>query len=113
MTASTPVESLFEEAKKLIEEGKETESVKKSLSLSGADEQTIETIINQIKSLNFLKRRKRGILLGVTGSFLLLLGFVITVIFFHAGISIHFVMYTLTSLGALLLLAGLIDIFGW
>jgi len=113
MTATTQLESLFEEAKKLIEQGKEIESVKKSLALSGADDQTIDTIISQLKSLNFLKRRKRGFILGVTGSMLLLIGFVLTVIFFHAGISIQFVMYTLTSLGAILLVAGLVEIIGW
>lgn len=113
MTATTQLESLFEEAKKLIEQGQATETVKKSLAASGADEQTIETIINQIKSLNFLKRRKRGFIMGVVGSILLVIGFVVTVIFFHAGISTHFVMYTLTSLGALLLVAGLVEIIGW
>lgn len=106
-------ETLFEEAKKLIAQGKETDSIRTTLSSTGADQQTIETIIQQVKSLNYLKRRKRGFFLGLAGSILLIVGFVLTVIFYHANISFGFVMYSMTSIGAILLIAGLVEIIGW
>ena len=113
METTVNLEVLLEDAKKLFEQGKETDLIRHSLETKGADKETIDTVINQIKSLSYLKRRKRGFMLGLAGSVLLIIGFVLTVVFFHANVSIHFVMYSMTSIGAILLMAGLVEIIGW
>ena len=100
-------------ASNLFKEGKDADSVRTELAGAGAAEDVIQSIISQLQSQNFLKRRKRGIAMGVTGSVLLLIGFVLTVIFFHSGVSINYVMYGLTSLGVILLMAGMVDVLGW
>jgi len=107
------IEHLLEEANKLIETGKVTDDVRRTLGASGVDSETIEIIIHQLRSQQFLKRRKRGFLLGAIGSVMLLVGFILTVIFFHAGISFQYVMYGMTSIGVLLLIAGMVEVVGW
>ncbi|HMT30373.1 MAG TPA: hypothetical protein PKD91_13955 [Bacteroidia bacterium] len=113
MVQEQNLELLLDEAKKMIDQGREKSQVKQNLISMGASEETIETILNQIKSLNYLKRRKRGFILGICGSILLIVGFALTVIFFHKNMSIDFVMYGMTSVGVILLVAGLVEIIGW
>src|SRR6187397_274933 len=107
------IEIYFIKTQQLLDEGLDYESIRKLLAESGADEVTVATIIGQVKSNSFLKRRKRGLILGLTGSVFLVVGFILTVLFYHSGISIDYVMYGMTSLGAILLLAGLIEVLGW
>jgi hypothetical protein len=113
MEPAKSIEQYLTQAQQLLEEGKELDSVRHHLAASGADELTVDTIIRQIKSLSYLKRRRRGFLLGLFGSILLVAGFILTVIFYHSGISIHYVMYGMTSIGVILLIAGLVDVIGW
>lgn len=107
------VESFMEVASRMINEGSDTDKVKSNLLSLGADEVMVETIIRQAKALRHLKRRKRGFLIGTIGSILLVVGFFLTVIFYHYGINFNFVMYSMTSVGVILLMIGLIEIIGW
>jgi len=113
MEPTNNIEQYLTQANQLVEEGKEFETIRTHLAASGADELTVDTIISQIKSLSYLKRRKRGFLLGAIGSLMLITGFILTVIFYHSGISIHYVMYSMTSIGVILLIAGLVEVIGW
>ena len=113
MDPNSNIEHYFIKAQQLLDEGLDYESVRKFLAKSGADDVTIATIMGQVKSNSFLKRRKRGLVLGLTGSVFLGVGFILTVLFYHSGISINYVMYGMTSLGAILLLAGMIEVLGW
>jgi hypothetical protein len=87
--------------------------IREQLKDDGYPQDEVNLMIRAIKSEDYLKRRKRGIILGVTGSILLVIGFILTVIFYHSGISFNLVMYGMTSLGILLLLAGMVDLMGW
>ena len=113
MEPTKNIEHFLIQANQLLQEGKEFETIRQHLHASGADELTVDTIIRQIKSLSYLKRRKRGFILGLTGSILLIVGFILTVIFYHSGVSIHYVMYGMTSVGVILLIAGLVEVIGW
>ena len=113
MESSNKIDTYLLQALQLAEEGKAIDVIRLQLTVSGADESTVETIVGQVKSVSFLKRRKRGVVLGAIGSLLLITGFILTVIFYHSGIPFHFVMYGMTSLGVLLLIAGLVEVIGW
>jgi hypothetical protein len=113
MEPTKKIEDYLSQAHQLIEEGNEFDSVRQHLEASGADALTVDTIIRQIKSLSYLKRRKRGVILGLIGSIMLIVGFILTVIFYHSGVSIHYVMYGMTSIGVILLIAGLVEVIGW
>ncbi len=113
MEATQYFDQYLTQAQQLVLEGKEFDSVKEHLTASGADAVTVETIIHQLRTHTYLKRRKRGFFLGLAGAIMLMLGFLLTVLFYHSGISIHYVMYGMTSIGAILLVAGLVEIIGW
>jgi hypothetical protein len=113
MTTTQNLEDLMSAAGKMIDEGLETDKIRHRLAGSGADENTIETIIHQLKAQIYLRRRKRGFLFGLAGTILLVVGFLLTVLFYHSGISIHYVMYGMTSVGVILVLVGMIDVLGW
>jgi hypothetical protein len=113
MEPSYQIEAYITQAKELLNQGNDIKKISESLADSGANEIMIETVIRQLKSVIYLKRRKRGFKLGVAGSILLMTGFILTVLFYHSGISIHYVMYGMTSLGVILLMAGLVELVGW
>ena len=106
-------EELVTIASTLQDTGKDADTIRQALSASGADEQTQESIIHQIKTLHYLRRRKRGFMFGAAGSIILIVGFFLTVFLFHQGSSFNLIMYGMTSLGAILLLVGMVDILGW
>ena len=113
MEQHTSPEILLEKIKMLMEQGQETDLIRKYLETNGIEPEKIETLIGQIKDQKYLKQRKKGFLLGFIGSLTLFIGFGLTVFFYHSGISIHYVMYSLTSIGAILLIVGLVYIIGW
>lgn len=102
-----------EELRRMIRSGAETEKLLGFLLNAGMDPQSASELIIHERSLYLKKRRHRGFILGGIGSALLVIGFLLTVIFYHSGINFHFVMYGLTSIGAILLMAGMVDVIGW
>ena len=58
-------EEYLSQAQELLTSGKDLNQISELLAAAGADGVTIETITRQLKSAVYLKRRKRGIQLGV------------------------------------------------
>ena len=100
-------------AQELLDAGKDNEDIRKTLESSGADTTTLDSIISQIRAIRYLKRRKRGFVIGAIGSGILIIGFLLTVIMFHSGSSFNAVMYGMTSIGVIMLLIGMIEVLGW
>lgn len=113
METAPALDPLLDELRLMISKGDETEKVLNFLLNSGIDSHTASEMIIRERSSYLKKRRHRGFILGAIGSALLLIGFLLTVIFFHSGVNFHFVMYGLTSIGAILLMAGLVEVIGW
>lgn len=111
-TVST-IDPLQDELRRMISKGDETEKILSFLLNSGMDPQAASEMIIRERNEYLKKRRQRGFVLGIIGSALLIIGFLLTVIFFHSGVNFHFVMYGLTSIGAILLMAGLVEVIGW
>ncbi|WP_428655388.1 hypothetical protein [Runella sp.] len=61
----------------------------------------------------YAKRRRRGLIVGAVGIALLGLGFLIQYVLYMQGTSFNTVMYTLTSIGIMLVLYAGVEIFGW
>ncbi len=96
-----------------FQKGIEFHHIQVNLSQQGASVIIIEIIIDELKALNYIRRKKRGFKLVFVGSFLLVFGFVITLLLFHSGFSINYAMYGITTIGIALLLWGMIDLMGW
>jgi len=93
--------------------GIEYHHIEVNLAKEGATEVHIEIIIRELKDIHYIRRKKRGFKLVFAGAFLLVFGFVLTLLLFHSGNSINYAMYGLTTAGIFLLLWGMIDLMGW
>ncbi|HEX5002035.1 MAG TPA: hypothetical protein VFW78_06035 [Bacteroidia bacterium] len=93
--------------------GNDFSTIRSALLSAGADDSTADTIVGQLKSAHYLRRRKRGFVLTAVGSFMLLTGFLLTVFLFHHNSDFNTVMYGMTSVGVLLLLLGMVLVLGW
>jgi len=93
------------------DEGKSIQEIEDILVNNGLSRIEAVRISGSLTSNKFEKKRKRGFLLIGIGSFLLVFGFVLTVIMYHNGMPIELAMYGPTMIGALLLMGGLIYIF--
>ncbi len=109
---STP-EMHFEQVEKWLAQGQTRDFIHQKLVAAGISEERVSQFVDTILSERLSKRRQRGILLILIGSVLLVLGFLLTVFLFHANASIDVVMYGMTGVGILILMIGLVDIFGW
>lgn len=87
--------------------------IEANLQKAGAAPQVIAILLDELKTLNRIRRKKRGIRNVAIGSFLLVFGFLITLALFNSSISMHYAMYGLTTLGIVLLFWGMIDLMGW
>ena len=113
MDSTYRIDTYITQAKELLNKGVDFKKISEQLSAEGADDFVTDTVIRQLKSVFYLKKRKRGFRLGIAGAAMLIAGFLLTVLFYHSGISIQYVMYGMTSIGAILMVAGLVDITGW
>lgn len=65
------------------------------------------------KEAYYKKRRNRGLIVGGIGAMVLGLGFLIQYVLYMQGLSFNVVMYTLTSIGIIMVLYAAVEIFGW
>lgn len=93
--------------------GVEDHHIESNLAKEGAHENVVKHILGELKALNLIRRRKRGFKLIFIGSFLLVFGFLLTLLLFHSNVCINYAMYGLTMTGIVLLLWGMVDLMGW
>lgn len=65
------------------------------------------------KEAYYKKRRNRGLIVGGIGAMVLGLGFLIQYVLYMQGLSFNVVMYTLTTIGIVMVLYAAVEIFGW
>jgi hypothetical protein len=102
----------WQEAYRMLKHGQDNSTITAHLLKKGADNETIAAIVDQLKPLRYAIRRGRGIKLILAGAGLLLLGFILTVVFFHNNQSIDYVMYGLTTIGIVILFWGVVEVLG-
>lgn len=87
------------------------EKVNEELVKLGADASLADNLVIELKKIHRAKRRHRGIVLAGIGSFILIFGFILSIILFHAGMSIDIALFGPTSVGAIILIWGMAEIF--
>ena len=106
-------EPLLQLALQLYKQGNTTEEIATQLRNKGATDFHLQEALDEIKKLRLTRRRNNGFIWCVTGSFLLVAGCMLTFLLHNNGQSIRFAMYGLTSIGVLIIMKGLVDVFGW
>lgn len=112
MTKEENYEDLYNKAKLWYEQHKSFSEIQDLLIKDSNDQLTSEEIVKQIKLIHYANKRKRGAMIILTGSILLLIGFIMTVSNYHDNTSFEWIMYGFTSAGLLTIFAGLYDCFG-
>lgn len=103
----------WQKAVELLREGESNTAIIAYLHKNGADEATITTIVDKIRTERYALRRKRGVKLLLLGGALLFSGFILTLLFVYNNQSIDYVMYGMTTAGIAILLWGIVDVLGF
>ncbi len=106
-------EALLQLAIDLFKQGYTTEEISTQLRTKGATDNLLQQALGEIKTLRFTRRRNNGFIWCGIGSFLLVAGCMLTFLLHSNGQSIRFAMYSLTIIGVIIIMKGLIDVFGW
>jgi predicted phage tail protein len=113
MENTLTLEPHLSNARDWFSHGDSQDTILEKLQKLGLDEPTREVIMKEMSSLFLEKKRQNGIRMIIIGALFLVVGFFLTVFLFHANQSIDFVMYGMTTVGASLLLYGLVNVLGW
>ena len=108
-----PPESLLQLAINLYKQGNTLAEISTQLRSKEATDNQLQQALDEIKKLRLTSRRNNGFVWCGIGSFLLVAGCMLTFLLHNNGESIRLAMYGLTSIGVVLIMKGLIDIFGW
>jgi len=100
-------------AEKMRASGKNKLEIINALESQGATDKEARIFTNQVHKSFYLKKRKRGFVLGIMGTALLFTGFFLSLFLFHADKSIDITLYGMSSTGAFLLLSGMVDLLDW
>jgi hypothetical protein len=106
-------EALLQLATNLFKQGYTTEEIATQLRIKGATDNLLQQALGEIKTLRLIRRRNNGFIWCGIGSFLLVAGCMLTFLLHSNGQSIRFAMYSLTTIGVIIIMKGLIDVFGW
>ena len=106
-------EPLLQLATNLFKQGYTTEEITSQLRIKGATDNLLQQALDEIKTQRLARRRNNGFIWCAVGIFLLVAGFTLTFILYSTGQNIRVVMYGLTSIGIIVVIKGLIDLFGW
>jgi hypothetical protein len=105
-------ENLYVFAKNMADANESFDEIEKQLKCKTDDPIMVVEMLSQIKKVRHAVKTKNGIVKLGFGTIFLLLGFIITVLNFHANQSFTMVMYSFTTIGLILLFWGLYDIIG-
>ena len=106
-------ESLLQLAISLSRKGYTEEEIATQLRLKGAADNLVQQAIDEVKQWRLARRKHTGFIWCGIGTFLLVSGCMITFIQYSNGQNIRIAMYSLTSIGVMAIIKGLIDLFGW
>lgn len=104
---------LYQFAHSLQQRGHNYDEISVELRQKGAPEILLREIVDKIKTLRLLRKRKTGFVCCTIGVVLLVVGCIITLFLYNSGYDIKLAMYGLTLLGVGFTLKGMVDIMGW
>ena len=104
--------TLYEQAITLFSAGNSIHDIEDVLSQITNDAILVAIVIAEAKKVHYETLRKKGYVYLFIGSFIALLGFLITCINFNTGRGFYYAMYGLTSLGICIVFIGLYKIIG-
>lgn len=108
----TLYDEMYAMARSLLSRGTEITMIEKHLRQKSEDIILISVVIKEARKDYYLVLRKEGTVKILIGAVLIVLGFIITCLNFHAEKSVDFAMYGLTSAGLCFVFWGLYKFIG-
>ena len=100
-------------ANALHRRGFNQEEISSQLKEKGTPDNLLQEIIEKVKSIRLLRKRKSGFVCCGIGVTLLVVGCMLTLFLVSSGGNIRFAMYGLTTIGVMFTLKGMVDLMGW
>ncbi|MBP6512587.1 MAG: hypothetical protein KA347_07955 [Bacteroidia bacterium] len=94
---------------KLHREGYPVETIQNILKNEGLDEVLLTESLCKLKLILYKKRKSRAVIIMITGAFIMLFGFIITVVLFHYNHNFDLFLYGFTVIGLLVLSYGVYE----
>ncbi len=110
MTKNIVDEALNHHIISLLEKGHSTGEIESTLKSEGHDASAIRTLMLKLSKIQTGRKQVQGVSLIIAGSILCLLCLLITIMAIYPHSGFYMAMYGLASVGALLVLAGVIMI---
>ena len=107
-----PITEHLHYAQSLWENGHTHDRIILELHKRGLQHERMEEVTQHLKKLRYAKRRSRGINMLAAGCACLLLGFVFSLMLSNSGSLYQYSLYGLTTLGTIILVAGMADVLG-
>ncbi len=108
-----PPDVLLEFAINLFRQGHSADEITTRLRNKGAEDNLLQQALAEIKRLRITRQRNNGFIWCSIGTVLLVTGCLLTIMLHINGQNIRLVMYSLTSIGIIIIMKGLKDVFGW
>lgn len=94
---------------KLYREGYPIATIQNILKNEGLDEVLLTEFLCKLKLIIYKKRKSRAVIIMVAGAFIMLFGFIITVVLFHYNHNFDLYLYGFTVIGLLVLSYGVYE----
>jgi hypothetical protein len=104
------IETCTKRSHSLHKEGYPISKIESILRKEGWPDNIVPEVLCQLKLSIYKKRKGKGVLIMGIGGFLLISGFVVTVIMFHMNYDFNIFMYTFTSIGTMLMGYGAYEV---
>lgn len=109
----TTNESLLKEGLQMHLRGIEFDAIRSHLSSKTNDASQLDEIMNSLRKIYFARRRKRGALLTLLGSVLLIFGCIFVLSAYDSATGVRMALYLPSIVGSGLVLWGIVDVLGW
>jgi len=96
----------------MLDSGMKREQIEIHLRENGHDEKFVKDLLTESIRLRHAKRRSQGLVLILSGAFICLLSFALTITSTFTQGNFAFVLYGLTGIGIIAVFAGFMKVFG-
>ena len=111
MQNETSINELISRIKDMHHQGYDKDSIPGRLIEMGFDKETVDVCFQQYIKMKDKQHRQAGLMLILTGALTLVFSCVLTIVLHYNNQSLEFVMYGVTSVGLIIVFAGLMKIF--
>ncbi len=113
MATGQPHQDLFHEGLDMLQRGIDISNIRENLRSKVKDESELESVISSLKEYRYVLRRRRGGILCIVGSILLVFGCVFVLVLQDTSGASRMAIYIPSVIGSGLVLWGLVDLLGW